>query len=37
MLGSKSDEKSPRFDEFSCIRCGTTITLAPLTGPKSNQ
>jgi ferredoxin-like protein FixX len=26
MLGSKSDANSPRFDNFTCLECGTVIS-----------
>jgi hypothetical protein len=29
MLASKSDEKLPQFDTFTCLRCGSVTTYAP--------
>jgi hypothetical protein len=29
MLGSKSSEKSARFDTFTCLRCDAVMTVGP--------
>jgi len=29
MLAGKSDEKLPRFDTFTCLKCGSVTTYAP--------
>jgi len=34
MLASKSDERSPQFDTFTCVECETVITFAPPPKPR---
>lgn len=38
MLGSKSNESSPEFDTYSCLKCETVITSTPPPGkPQRNR
>jgi hypothetical protein len=38
MLGSRSNEDSPDFDTFACLKCGTTVSFAsPQKGRKDSQ
>jgi hypothetical protein len=38
MLGSKSNENSPGFDTYSCLKCETVIICGPPPGkPEHNR